>query len=271
MTPEPSPPKQAWASGIAYAGTAYCGWQFQHHCPSVQGALQKALSSVANEPVALHCAGRTDAGVHALAQVAHFETQADRPTKAWVQGVNTQLPSDIRVQWAQPVPPDFHARFSAHARSYRYVIHNRAVASAHFADRMTWVRETLDAQCMHQAAQSVLGEHDFSAFRAAGCQAKHAWRAVQSLDVSRQGHLVMVDVRANAFLHHMVRNLVGSLIVIGHHQRPVSWLATLLAQKDRTLAAKTAPAQGLYFVNAHYPKPYGLPEAALDCALWACE
>ncbi|WP_019896001.1 tRNA pseudouridine(38-40) synthase TruA [Hydrogenovibrio halophilus] len=263
-------PPHRIALGVEYAGTHYCGWQYQPHCDSVQGALAEALAFIADETVELHCAGRTDTGVHALGQVAHFDTHADRPAKAWVQGVNTRLPSDIRVVWAQAVAPPFHARFSAMARSYRYVILNRPVASAHLADQVTWERTPLNEQAMHQAAQSLVGEQDFSSFRAAGCQANHARREVQAVTVTRQDDFVLIDVRANAFLHHMVRNLVGTLMEIGRAERPVSWVGELLALQDRTRAGKTAPASGLYFINAFYPPEWSIPQMSLDARLWEC-
>ncbi|KUJ71819.1 tRNA pseudouridine(38-40) synthase TruA [Thiomicrospira sp. WB1] len=259
---------QRIALGVEYAGTRYCGWQYQPHCDSVQGQLMDALAFIANEPVEMACAGRTDTGVHALGQVAHFDTRAERPNKAWVQGVNTRLPSDIRVTWAKLMPAEFHARFSAEARAYRYVILNQPVASAHWADRVTWERAPLNEVFMHQAGQLLLGERDFSSFRAAGCQASHARRQVQALSVRREGPFVLIDIRANAFLHHMVRNIVGTLLEIGRKERPIDWVSELLALRDRTKAAKTAPATGLYFVNAYYPSQWDVPLAQLDERLW---
>lgn len=256
------------ALGVEYQGTAYCGWQSQKHCDSVQQNVQKALSKIANEFIAVRCAGRTDTGVHAIGQVIHFETNAIRPEQAWVEGVNTNLPFDIRVAWAMEVPEDFNARFSAVARQYRYVIFNRNVHSAVLAKRVTWVRKSLDAERMHQAAQTLLGEHDFTSFRALACQAKHATRNIQSISVTRSGDFVFVDIQANAFLHHMVRNIVGSLLRIGQGQKETDWLTELLALKDRSKAAMTAPADGLYFVNALYPDKYNLPKNELTELLW---
>jgi len=256
------------AIGVEYQGTAYCGWQFQKHCLSVQQCLERALSNIANTPIAVQCAGRTDTGVHAIGQVAHFEYESQRPLRAWVQGVNTQLPKDIRVIWAQSVPENFHARFSALARQYRYVIYNRSVHSAILADRVTWEGRLLDEHRMNVAAQALVGEQDFSAFRAAGCQAAHAKRNVQSIEVSRQQDFVFVDIQANAFLHHMVRNIVGSLMMIGRSEAPVEWIASLLSQGDRTLAGVTAPAAGLYFVNALYPPEFNIPQQPLNRLLW---
>ncbi|MBN2647080.1 MAG: tRNA pseudouridine(38-40) synthase TruA [Thiotrichales bacterium] len=256
------------ALGIEYLGGAYCGYQRQEHCPSVQQHLEQALSRIADHPVELFCAGRTDTGVHALGQVVHFETSSQRPKRAWIQGGNTHLPYDIRICWAQEVTEDFHARFSALARQYRYVIYNRPVACAVLSGRVTHESYALDAHLMHQAAQALLGEHDFSSFRAASCQASHARREVQQVSVSRCDDFVMIDIQANAFLHHMVRNIAGALIEVGKGHQSVEWIATLLALRDRTQAAPTAPPSGLYFVNALYPSGFGLPLTSLDAVLW---
>lgn len=256
------------ALGVEYVGTNYCGWQYQPHCVAVQQHVQEALSSIANESIEVACSGRTDTGVHAIGQVVSFESSAERPMRAWVQGANTKLPSDIRIAWAKAMPDEFHARFSAVARQYRYVIFNRDVHSAVLAKRVTWQPHTLDHETMHCAAQVLIGEQDFSAFRAAGCQAEHARREVQQILVSRQGDFVFVDIQANAFLHHMVRNIVGSLMEIGLGRQSEDWMADLLAKQDRTLAGMTAPAEGLYFVNAIYPAEWQIPQTKLDEVLW---
>ncbi len=256
------------ALGIEYLGTNYCGYQRQLECPTVQGHLEAGLSSIANEPVGLICAGRTDTGVHAIGQVVHFELGVERPMKAWLQGANTKLPTDIRIAWAQEVVEDFHARFSAVARQYRYVIFNRSVNSAVLANRVTWLYSELDVEKMHLAAQSLVGYHDFSSFRASGCQASNALRTVEFISVSRKGDFVFIDIKANAFLHHMVRNIAGTLFQIGLSQKPVEWVAELLTLKDRTKAAPTAPPTGLYFVNAFYPEKFNIPLVALDEVLW---
>ncbi len=256
------------ALGVEYQGTHYCGWQRQKHCNSVQAELEQALSQIANHPVELHCAGRTDTGVHAIGQVVHFETQVERPNKAWVQGVNTKLPSDVRVSWAQQMDENFHARFSAFARQYRYVIYNRPVHSAVLHSRVTWEPYRLDEALMQQAAQALIGEQDFSSFRASQCQSEHARREVQEVKVSRRGDMVFIDIRANAFLHHMVRNISGTLMEIGKGHKPVEWVAELLAAQDRTLAAPTAPASGLYFVNAFYPLEFKVPVVDINEVLW---
>lgn len=256
------------ALGIEYQGSAYCGWQYQDHCDSVQKQLQTALSRIADQPIELHCAGRTDTGVHAIGQVAHFETAVERPERAWCEGTNTHLPADIRVVWAQKVDEDFHARFSAMARQYRYVIFNRSVHSAVLANRVTWERVALNDQKMHIAAQALVGEQDFSSFRAAGCQAAHAMREVQSITVSRRDDFVFIDIQANAFLHHMVRNIAGTLMEIGRGEQSVDWVRELLGKQDRTLAGVTASASGLYFVNALYPASLDIPRVTLNQLLW---
>lgn len=256
------------ALGVEYQGTHYCGWQRQSHCLSVQQELEQALTQIADQPIELFCAGRTDTGVHALGQVVHFETTAQRPLKAWVQGVNTKLPGDIRVAWAQLQEPEFHARFSAIARQYRYVIFNRDVHSAVLHNRVTWEPHRLDERAMYRAAQALIGEQDFSAFRASSCQASHARREVQSVNVSRHGDMVFIDIRANAFLHHMVRNISGTLMAVGRGLQKEAWVAELLEGKDRTQAAPTAPASGLYFVNAIYPDECKIQQVELNELLW---
>ncbi len=248
------------AIGIEYDGSAYSGWQRQKHSPSVQQKVEEALSFVADEPVELVCAGRTDSGVHALEQVVHFDTRAERSERAWLLGSNCRLPRDIRLRWAAPVPGDFHARFSAVARSYRYLILNDRVPSAIFHAQCCWEHQPLDAGRMQRAAQALIGEHDFSSFRAAGCQARSPMRRVEHLEVTRDGDFIRIDIKANAFLHHMVRNIAGSLMVIGKGEQPESWLGELLSQRDRRLAAMTAPAGGLYFVRAFYPDGFELPQ-----------
>jgi len=253
---------------IEYQGTQYCGWQRQLECESVQGFIEKAVSSIANAPISVQCAGRTDTGVHSLGQIVHFDTPVDRSMNAWVRGANTKLPFDIRIAWAKPVDEDFHARFSAIARQYRYVIYNRKVHSAVLACRTTWESVSLDEQKMHQAAQYLLGEQDYSSFRASACQAAHAKREIQSISVSRSGDFVFIDIQANAFLHHMVRNIAGTLMEVGRGERPIGWVPELLAIQDRTKAGPTAPALGLYFVNALYPEHFEIPCVQLDEVLW---
>ena len=248
-----------YALGVEYTGAAYCGWQRQPHCPSVQQHLETALGFVADRPVELVCAGRTDAGVHAVEQVAHFDTDVDRDERAWVLGGNCRLPPDIRIKWVRAVDADFHARFSAIARSYRYVILNTPVASGLFHDRCCWEFRPLDHEAMNDCARLLLGEHDFSSFRAVGCQARSSRREVQEIGVTREDDFVYLDIKANAFLYHMVRNIAGSLSAVGKGEQSRRWFAEVFAARDRERADVTAPAQGLYFVRAWYPDRIGLP------------
>lgn len=250
------------ALGIEYDGTAYLGWQRQTNGPSVQAVFERALSRVADEAIELVCAGRTDTGVHARCQVAHFDTSAQRTSRGWVLGCNSLLPSDVCVRWAQPVADDFHARYGAYARRYRYTILNRPVRPALESRFVTWERLPLDAQAMHEAAQALVGEHDFSAFRTVACQARSPLRHIHEISVVREGEHVVLDVRANAFLHHMVRNIVGTLLPIGRGEQAIGWAAQLLAGRDRALAGPTAPPTGLVFVGPLFPRACGLPEEA---------
>jgi tRNA pseudouridine38-40 synthase len=252
-------PTRRIAIGIEYDGARYAGWQRQREVRSVQAEVEQALAAVADHPVEATCGGRTDAGVHALGQVAHFDTTADRPLRGWTLGANTHLPPDIAVLWAAPVQPEFHARYSALARSYRYVIQNRAVRPALARQRACWIHQPLDAAAMHDAAQCLVGEHDFSAFRAAECQSRTPVRRLDRIAVSRSGDRVVLDVTANAFLHHMVRNIAGTVIAVGRGDRPSAWVAEALASRDRRASGITAPPGGLYFLRIEYPLESGLP------------
>ncbi|TGD71431.1 tRNA pseudouridine(38-40) synthase TruA [Mangrovimicrobium sediminis] len=249
------------ACRIEYNGAHYRGWQSQPDpaAPTVQQALEAALTAVAAAPVRVHCAGRTDTGVHGHCQIVHFDAPSARPPRAWVLGGNANLPEDVRVHWAQAVDAEFHARFSALARRYRYLIANTPVRPALLGGQLTWYRHPLDAARMHGAAQALLGEQDFSAFRAATCQSPTAMRNVHAVSVFRRGDIVVVDIQANAFLHHMVRNIVGSLLAVGSGRQKPQWIADLLRGRDRTVAADTAPAAGLYLVDVLYPAQFGLP------------
>jgi tRNA pseudouridine38-40 synthase len=247
------------ALGIEYDGTDFNGWQRLKTDVSVQGVLEQALSKVADHPIEVSCAGRTDAGVHGRCQVVHFDTEARRDMRGWVLGACSNLPASVAVLWAQPVLDSFHARYAARSRRYRYHILNRPVRAALDARYVTWERLPLDAQRMHAAAQALLGEHDFSAFRALSCQAAHPRRSVLAVSVRREGEQLFVDIEANAFLHHMVRNIVGSLLLIGRGEQPVEWLAELLAGRDRQVAGPTASASGLTFVGPRYEAHWGLP------------
>lgn len=255
------------ALGLEYDGSGFCGWQSQAGGGAVQDAVESALSIVADAPVRVVCAGRTDAGVHALAQVVHFDTEAVRPDTAWVRGVNAHLPDSVAVRWAQPVSSEFHARFSARGRRYRYVLLNRAERPALLARRVGWFHRPLDAEAMAAAARLLLGEHDFSAFRAIECQAKSPVKILRRADVVRQGNLLVFDFEASAFLHHMVRNLVGALVYVGKGAHPPAWLGELLAGRDRARAAPTFEACGLYFAAVDYDAAWQLKVGADDTAL----
>jgi tRNA pseudouridine38-40 synthase len=249
------------ALGIEYDGSGFSGWQMQSGgMRTVQGELEKALSKLANETVRVVCAGRTDTGVHATGQVVHFDTTAVRNTKAWVSGVNTYLPDDVASLWSVEVSDDFSARFSATARQYRYVILNRQGRAAVFNCKVAWRHGAINVQRMHEAAQVLLREQDFTSFRSSSCQARHARRDIHYINVSRKGDFIYIDIKANAFLHHMVRNIAGSLLMIGQGERPVNWMQTLLQAKDRAQAGPTASAKGLYMVKVSYPEEFNLPD-----------
>ncbi len=248
-----------YAIGVEYDGSCFHGWQTQRQEPTVQASLEAALSRVADHSVSVACAGRTDTGVHARCQVAHFDSTADRSLRSWLLGANSNLPSTISVLWLRTVPDDFHARFSALARSYRYEILNRWVRPAIDQGRVSWQRRPLDAAAMHEAAQALLGEHDFSAFRSSGCKANHPVREMQILEVTRQGDRVVMDVTANGFLYHMVRNIAGTLMEVGLGERPMDWVREVLEGRDRRVAGVTAPPDGLYFQGVRYPERFELP------------
>jgi tRNA pseudouridine38-40 synthase len=248
-----------YAIGIEYDGSKFLGWQIQRQEPTVQGVLEKALAKVADHEARVTTCGRTDTGVHALAQVAHFDSPSERSERSWVLGLNSQLPPAVSILWIRPVDDQFHARFSAFARSYRYRILNRWIRPALDFHRASWIRRPLDADAMNEAAQCLLGEHDFTSFRASACQATHAVREIQSISVQRSGDVVSLDVTANGFLYHMVRNIAGSLIRVGQGEEPPGWVHEVLEKQDRNVAAPTAQAEGLYFLGARFPEHYGLP------------
>ena len=261
-----------YALGVEYDGGGFRGWQRLSETGamaddgSLQTALEIALSKVADAPIATTCAGRTDAGVHGRCQVVHFDSEAGRDPRAWVLGATANLPPTMAVRWCVPVADGFNARFGARARRYRYRILNRATRPGLERQYLGWERIPLDAAAMHAAAQALLGERDFSAFRSVQCQATHARRNLQAIDVARAGDEVVVSVQANAFLHHMVRNIVGSLLVVGRGERPPGWICELLDGRDRTQAGPTAPAAGLLFVGPLYPPQWGLPAEVADDA-----
>ena len=247
------------ALGLEYDGSAYAGWQTQRATASIQTLLEAALAPVADEPVNLICAGRTDAGVHARAQVTHFDTQARRTARGWVLGANTNLPADVSVAWAREVPRHFHARYSAEARTYRYYVFNRSVRAALAARGATWIRHPLDHERMRAAAGELKGSHDFSAFCSAQSQSGSSIRRVDELTVQRAGDFVIIEATANAFLHHMVRNIAGTLIAVGQGEADALSIRRALQSKDRSQAGPTAPPQGLYLWSVRYPWAFALP------------
>ncbi len=247
------------ALGLEYDGSAFAGWQSQPQGNTVQDVLEQALAQIADAEVRVHCAGRTDAGVHAAAQVVHFETLAARPLNAWVRGSNAHLPDSVAVRWSRTVPEDFHARYSARSRSYRYVLFNHAVRPALLHGRVGWFHLPLDVDAMQSAAHYLVGEHDFSAFRAAECQAKSPVKTLHEATVSRLSDCIVFEFRANAFLHHMVRNLVGALVYVGKGKHPPEWIVEMLASRDRSLAAPTFSPAGLYLCGIDYEARWQLP------------
>jgi tRNA pseudouridine38-40 synthase len=248
-----------WALGIEYDGSAFLGWQRQLHGPSVQDTVQRALGKVADHELAVVCAGRTDTGVHARCQVVHFDTDSRRDPRAFVLGANSLLPGSVVVRWAHVVDGAFHARYSASARRYRYTVLNRPVRPALEASTLSWERLPLDVDAMARAAQALIGEHDFTSFRTVACQSKSPVRRLEAVRIRREQERVHFEFRANAFLHHMVRNLVGSLLQVGLGERPEAWIADVLARRDRTVAGPTATPEGLVFIGPQYPASFLLP------------
>lgn len=248
------------ALGIEYDGSHYHGWQRQGHEPNtVQAKLEKALSKVAAHPITVICSGRTDAGVHGLGQVVHFETESVRSARAWIHGGNAALPDSIAVRWSMPVDAPFHARFSAHARRYCYVIYNHPVRPALGSKHMTWQYRPLDIDKMIVASEALIGTHDFTSFRALGCQAKTPIKTVHSIHLERRGDILLLSIRANAFLQHMVRNIAGVLMAVGTGKAHPVWASEVLQARDRSKGGVTAPPNGLYFMEAEYPEHFGIP------------
>lgn len=257
------------ALGIEYDGRPWCGWQSQSGGCGVQDQLERALAEVAGHAIRTHAAGRTDAGVHALVQVAHFDTTAERSITAWVRGVNAFLPGSVRVRWAKQVPDEFHARFSARQRSYQYLLINGPVAPAILDGKAGWYHRPLDVEAMHLAASYLVGQHDFSAFRAAECQAKSPIKHLYRADVGRMGECILFDFCGSAFLHHQVRNMVGALVYVGKGSHAPARMATLLAEKNRIMAPPTFSASGLYLTGVDYDERWGLPECQRSLATFA--
>lgn len=255
------------AVALEYDGSNYCGWQRQQHSTGVQALVEAALSRVAAEPIRVFCAGRTDTGVHATHQIIHFDTSARRLPRNWILGANANLPTGIRLHWARSMPARFHARFSATARTYRYLICNQPYRPALMASLLTWERVSLAIEPMIEAADYLLGEHDFSSFRGAGCQSSSPNRHVEYINLCWHGSVLILEVRANAFLLHMVRNIAGALMAVGRGERPPAWIGELLGKRDRTQGAVTAPAAGLYLVAVRYPDEFGMPVFPLGPAL----
>ncbi len=249
------------AAGVEYLGSAYAGWQAQSSLTTIQSVVESALAAVANTSISVVCAGRTDAGVHARGQVLHFDTDVVRPLRGWTLGANSNLPRDVSLAWVRPVPGHFHARYSAEARTYRYFIFNRAVRSALVEGKAAQIHRPLDVERMKAAAPTLVGEHDFSAFRSAECQAKSPVRRLTALSVEREDDWVTIEVTANAFLHHMMRNIAGLLIAVGRGDEAPEWAEQVLRGRDRTLGAATAPPEGLYLWSVAYPAAFGLPDA----------
>ena len=247
------------ALGVEYNGHEYYGWQAQRGLPTIQETLQTALAKIANEDIFLHCAGRTDAGVHATGQVVHFDTRAKRHVDAWIWGTNTHLPPSIVVRWARHVDYHFHARFTAVARRYRYIIFNHPIRPAILSHQTAWHYYPLDVECMQKDRQFLIGEQDFSSFRSSQCNSKSPMRNVIEVFLQRQGFYIMMDIEANAFLHHMVRNMAGVLMKIGAGFKDPGWMKEVLLAKSRRAAAETAPAEGLYLTQVRYPSVYDFP------------
>jgi len=257
------------ALGLEYDGRGFSGWQRQAELPTVQSVLESAIAAISGHEVTLHAAGRTDRGVHALHQVAHFDTDSDRPEMAWVRGVNSHLPNGVAVLWSRAVNPSFHARFSATGRHYRYLMLDHSVRPALATGQVGWYHAKLDVDAMDAACQCLLGQHDFTSFRAAECQSDTPVKEVRAAQVQRLGSLIEFRFSANGFLHHMVRNLVGSLVAIGSHRQPVNWMEELLFARDRTAAAPTFAPDGLYLSQIDYPLEFHLPSVEQHCLLTA--
>ncbi len=256
------------AGCVEYDGSKFYGWQIQGAGDTVQGAVESALSAVADHPIRIHCAGRTDTGVHACAQIIHFYSPSQRSEFSWVMGANSKLPDGVSVIWTSPVDDSFHARFSAISRRYRYVILNRRVRPTYLHNKVYWHPVPLNEKKMSDAAVVLKGQHDFSAFRSSRCQSKQPVKTIKQIRIKRKSQWIWIDIEADGFLHHMVRNIVGSLITIGSGTNDQKWLEQVLNSRDRKKAGMTLPAQGLYFVTAVYPNKFTFPEVPPPCRYW---
>ena len=259
---------QRFAGCVEYRGSRYHGWQRQHHAISVQEMVEKAIGRVANERITISPAGRTDTGVHAIGQVFHFDSTAIRQEFEWLRGTNTYLPSDISLHWVRPVVDEFHARYSALSRSYRYVILNRRVSPGYLDGLVTWHKDSLDTLLMQEGCRYFFGTHNFNAFRSSKCQNKNPVKTITWIDIARSGDWIWLDITANGFLHHMVRNIAGTLFEIGLGEQKPEWVGELLESRDRSKAGITAPADGLYFTNVTYHEKFTLPEPPEICRFW---
>jgi len=257
-----------YAAIVEYDGSQFNGWQIQPHAPSVQAAVEAALAHVADEPVRVHTAGRTDTGVHAVGQVIHFDTDKLRSNYGWLRGANTKLPDSVAIKWIKPVADDFHARFSAQSRSYRYILNTRKIPLGILASYVSRYPLELDIDVMRAALQALIGKHDFSAYRASGCQSMDPVKTMHSIEINQYEDWIWLDICGNGFLQHMVRNIIGVLLKIGAHEREASWAGEVLDSKDRTQGGVTAKPNGLFFVEARYEKRFGLPESSTAPEFW---
>jgi len=257
-----------YAAVVEYDGSHFNGWQIQPHAPSVQAAVEAALAHVADEPIRVHTAGRTDTGVHAVGQVIHFDTDKQRPNYGWLRGANTRLPDSVAIKWINPVKDEFHARFSAQSRRYRYIMNIRKIQLGLFADYVSRYPFDLDIEPMQDAIQALIGRHDFSAYRASGCQSLDPVKTMHSIRIERSGDWIWLDIHGDGFLHHMVRNIIGVLLKVGAGERPPAWAGEVLESRDRKLGGVTAKPNGLYFVQATYDEKFGLPANIQAPAFW---
>ncbi|MCV2528414.1 MAG: tRNA pseudouridine(38-40) synthase TruA [Candidatus Lightella neohaematopini] len=247
------------AFGVEYDGTKYYGWQKQKNLPSIQEEIEKAIFSITNEKIDIFCAGRTDAGVHAIGQVIHFTTNTNLPDRAWIMGMNTNLPNDISIKWIKRVPDSFHARYSAYARRYQYIIYNNKIRSSLYCNKVNHIYYLLNEYSMKKAASYLIGKHNFISIKQSDCQSKSSWRKIYNLSINRYGHYLIIDIKANSFLYHMVRNIVGILLDIGSGKKSISWIKNIISVNKKNNFIKTASANGLYLILVYYPRKFLIP------------